>query len=112
MYAVDYLRGEGKLCQHVLTGLGIAVERVVFRGDIKAIQRLYIAVVILNVETVHLNGHSLDPEALAVVLARDNEAVFRVVGNVTDTELLESPAAGQRIYRPAPSPRRTNREHG
>ena len=95
---IKYLCSEGKLRYYIFLGLWITVEGVVFGGDIKAVKRFYVAVVVFYVKAVSLYGRSLYAIFLSAVFTRKNKSFFGIVNDLACTESFKFPASGQRIY--------------
>ncbi len=94
--AVELLDREAELGDDVRFG-GVAVEGVLVGGDVKAVIRLNIAVVVFDVQTVVLDGGALDAVGCAVVVALEDKAVLRIVGDFRLAEVGEAPAARQGV---------------
>jgi hypothetical protein len=73
--------------------LRIAEEGVGLGRNIKAIIGLYVAPIVLNVQTVVLNRMSLNAIGLSTILALKNKAFLGIVRNGCRTEMLKLPAA-------------------
>ena len=71
---------KGKLCNDVFSVIKIAIEGIVFCGNVHAVEGLDMGEIVFYVEAVDLQGHTLDAVVLAAVVTLQNEAVFGVVG--------------------------------
>ena len=81
MLFIEYLGSKRQLRKYVFPVDRIAIEGVVFGRDIKAIQRLYVGVVIFYVKAVHLDRLSLNAVGLSVVFSRKDKALLGIVNH-------------------------------
>ena len=93
MHLVNFLRSKRQLGDHVFLG-GIAVEGIVFGGDIYAVEGFDVGEIVLHVEAVGLEGFSLDAVVLAAVVSRQDEPILGMVGELPFSQGHEAVAAG------------------
>ena len=82
-----------QFCNNVLL-CWVAVEGIVFYRDLKAVIGLYINPIVLNVQTVVLNGQALCAVVLTAIVTCQNKAVFFVVGDLAGADVVEFPTTG------------------
>jgi len=86
---------KAELCNNVFLCLRIAIVGIVLGGDIKAIVWIYVAIIVLDVQTVCLKRSTADAEVLASVMTFKHKALFGIVANSRLADVGKSPASWQ-----------------
>lgn len=75
---VDHFCGKCELCDYILL-CRIAVEGIVFGGDVDTVERLYMGKIVFDMQAVGLHRRALNPIRLSAVITLQHKTVFGIV---------------------------------
>jgi hypothetical protein len=85
---------EGKLGNNVLCVVEVAVKRVIFGRNVDTVIAADAEPIVLNVKAVDLQGRAIYDVILAVIMAANHKATFRIMGKGGLAQVLKFPASG------------------
>ena len=85
---------KGKLCNNIFSVIKIAIEGIVFCGNVNAIIASHSEPIVFNVKAVRLQGSTVNNVILTVVMPFQNKSVLGIVSKRCFAKLLKIIATG------------------